>query len=130
MSACAVMIECDFQLQLDAYHDRELDAEARRRFEQHLKDCPTCPAELAAMRALSARIEAATPDDINGDESARIHEAVNQADDAQPVSFPLRTAGLLSALAASVLIISGVWLMDLRGSANPNVAMRPGPTRL
>ncbi len=64
MSACAVMIECDFQLQLDAYHDRELDAESRRRFEQHLKDCPTCPGELAAMQALSSRIEAATPDEI------------------------------------------------------------------
>src|SRR5258706_4804707 len=112
MCVCAVMTECDFHPQLDAYHDRELNAEARQRFEEHLKECPTCSRELSAMRAISARIESALPHDIDATESSRIHAVVDRVADEQPESLPLlRTAGLLSALAASVLIIGGVWLM-------------------
>ena len=130
MTACALMIDCRFQLQLDAYHDRELDADARREFEEHLKECPSCPGELAAMRALSSRIEAAIPHDITSAESMRVHEAVNHAADPQPESYPLlRTAGLLSALAASVLIISGVWLLDIR-SSRTTTFVKTGPSTL
>ena len=97
MSACAVMADCDFHLQVDAYHDRELDAVASDQFERHLESCPACGTELAAMRSLSTRISKALPDDLRLAESARIHQAVDRADDAAPLSFPLlRTAGLLS----------------------------------
>jgi anti-sigma factor RsiW len=124
------MIECAFQLRLDAYHDGELDAAERARVEAHLSACSTCAAELAEMRALSARIGAAAAiGAIGTDESLGMHEAVRreaqQARDERERSIPLlRTAGMLSALAASVLIISGVWLMELRPGAGMS-----GPSR-
>ena len=124
------MAECRFQLRLDAYHDGELDAAERGRVEAHLATCATCAAELAEIRALSARIGAAAAvGAIDADEARGMHEAVRRESravrDERERSIPLvRTAGMLSALAASLLIISGVWLMELRpGSRGP----RPGP---
>src|SRR2546430_873067 len=114
------MVECPFQLRLDAYHDGELDAGERAGVEAHLAACPTCAAELAEMRALSARIGAAAAVGVIGSgESRGMHEAVRreaqEVRDERERSIPLlRTAGMLSALAASVLIISGAWLMELR----------------
>jgi anti-sigma factor RsiW len=130
------MADCPFQLRLDAYHDGELDAAERARVEAHLSTCATCAAELAEMRALSARIGTATASgEVSADESRGMHAAVRreaeQARDERERSMPLlRTAGMLSALAASVLIISGAWLMELRPAAKApgqeaRVALQP-----
>ena len=122
------MADCEFHLHLSAYHDRELDAETSRRIESHLAVCPACLAELAGMRDLSTRISAAVDGGRTGEiaprESARIHLAVDRAGEDAPLSMPLlRTAGLLTALAASILIISGVWLLETR-TAQGDMAVR------
>ena len=114
------MTDCKFQLLLGPYHDRELGPEPSREVAAHVEHCPSCAAELAAMRDLSARIVAAVPGDIQPAETARWHAAVDQATSADRDNQPLfRTMGLLAALAASVLIVSGVWLLDLK-SGGPN----------
>lgn len=125
------MSDCDFQPLLAAYRDGELDGASRRRIEGHLTECPACAAELARLRALSAQIEAAavTADlDAGPDAMARMHRAVDRAAAADDLdTLPLlRTAGLLAALAASVLIISGVWLLDLRHAAGTAAATGGG----
>lgn len=114
------MSECEFQLLIGAYHDGELDAAMMRQVERHVEECAACRGELAAMRDLSARIAAVRLDEIDRVESLRLHKAIDEAVDAGQESLPLfRTAGLFAAMAASVLIISGVWLLDLKPAGRP-----------
>lgn len=42
---------------LPAYHDGELSARRRQRVENHLRDCPSCRAELQALTDLSALLK-------------------------------------------------------------------------
>ena len=124
------MSDCIFQKHVGPYHDHELDAETRRGIAQHLSTCPTCTAELAAIRELSARIASAELNTIDDAELARMHEAVNRAagEDTRGPQL-LRTAGFFGALAASVLVISGVWLREL-SSVPRNAAVSWGPPAL
>ena len=130
------MNDCEFQLRISAYHDRELDAEAVAVVERHLKNCTICTMELAAMREFSTRVTTAVGE-IDHSERLRLHRAIDIAADSVAdegvESLPMfRTMGLLAALAASVLIVSGVWLIDLKTTTakprlplNENVAMLP-----
>ena len=110
------MSKCNFQSLIGAYYDRELDPEAAGKVEKHLTECPICIAELEAMGELSARIHTvASWSGMDRAESARLHQAVRDADESFSDSLPLfRTMGLLGAMAASVLIVCGVWLLDTR----------------
>lgn len=111
-----MMGDCTFKFRLVAHYDRELDAGASRRVEAHVAHCPACRAELEAMRELSVRVAAASTGAADVDAIvARMHRAVDRAADQDHASLPLlRTAGLLAALAASVLIVSGIWMLDTR----------------
>jgi len=114
------MSQCNCQSLLGTYHDRELDRLASREVELHVQDCELCAAELAFMRGISARIADIQPPEITLAELARIHDAIDQAAEDQPGSLSLMpTMRFLGALAASILIISAVWLLDLR--ARPEV---------
>jgi anti-sigma factor RsiW len=55
------MVNCGNQVRLDAYHDGELSPAERSDVEAHLHDCPSCAAELAAIRGLSGAFAGATP---------------------------------------------------------------------
>jgi anti-sigma factor RsiW len=125
----AVMFECEFQRVLDACHDGELDAPARRKVEAHAQTCTVCAAQLDAMRRLSGVIRSgaearAAVDGPRADELARMHRAVSRA--AREVNDRplLRIAGAFSAVAASVLVISAVWLAALRGQGPINRPQR------
>ena len=126
------MSECNFQLLIDAFHDRELDREATAQVERHLTECEACKAQLASLRDLSARISvAAGSRGINHAETARLHQAVSNAGDLKSDSLPLfRTMGLLGALAASVLIVSGVWLLDTKSNELSSVSPNNAPVAL
>jgi anti-sigma factor RsiW len=113
------MTACEFQHRVTALYDGELDDLAARRVRAHVDECPTCAAELAALEELSARITAdlAALGEADAAAIAVMHDAVDRAAaapaEANLIPLPLfRTAGLLGALAASVLIVAGVWLLD------------------
>jgi len=110
------MSECHYQNLIGAYYDCELDREAVAKVEDHLAGCADCIADLAAMSDLSDRIStAASWSGMDRAESSRLHQAVRDAEEKVSESLPLfRTMGLLGALAASVLIVSGVWLLDMK----------------
>ena len=55
------MIDCENRIRLDAYHDGELSPAEQSIVEAHLLDCPSCAAELAAMRGMSKAFAATTP---------------------------------------------------------------------
>ena len=55
------MVDCGNPVRLDAYHDGELSPAERADVEAHVRDCPPCAAELAAIRRLSAAFAEAPP---------------------------------------------------------------------
>jgi anti-sigma factor RsiW len=123
------MNDCTFQPLIGLYHDGELDAVRRETLREHLSACTHCSDELASLQKLSAHIRCVVEPPIDPAEAARLHQAVQLAADSEGRSLPLlRTAGLLTALAASVLIISGVWLMDMKLAGAPG-SLAAGPAR-
>lgn len=111
------MSECDAQL-LSAYADGELDAASTQRVEQHIASCTACADEIRSLRETSRMLKSYPFADIDRDELARAHDAIDAAVD-QPI---LRLGFTLGALAASVLIVSCAWLMELpKASPSPQV---------
>jgi hypothetical protein len=125
------MCECPFQVRIEAYHDGELDAAGRRAVELHVAQCPACAADLAWLRGVSRSL-ASVPAGMTDAERGRLEEAldaalvadgragadagfdVDEADARESDSISLyRTAGVLSAIAASILLLSVVWLNEL-----------------
>jgi anti-sigma factor RsiW len=94
-----------------------------REVEAHVGTCCLCAAELAEIRKLSGLIHTtaqarATADLPQRDELRRIHRAIGRTATAANDRPLLRIAGVFSAVAASVLIISSAWLMELPGNAS------------
>ncbi len=118
---------CMFHPYVGPHHDGELDAATRGRLESHLGICPKCAAELASLRDLSQRISSAVGAADAQSAFQRIHAAIDQTADRNSGRQFMRTAGLLTALAASVLLVSGVWLAELSGRRVETVARRPAP---
>jgi anti-sigma factor RsiW len=130
------MNDCPFQPLLNACHDGELDAAAQRRFKRHLMNCPACAAALGSLHDLSIRIAAAVAANEDAEDSgralARMHRAIDRAAAAhatapvlaKPARGPiLRFAASFAAIAASILIVGGVWLLDATrpsGAIGPN----------
>lgn len=117
---------CEPQL-LSAYLDDELSPQARSAVEQHLRDCPQCTAELQRLREASQIIGGSTFEALNATELARIHAAIDDQKEEQPI---LRLGMMLSALAASILIISSAWLMEIPaegGDGGHNLAVAAAP---
>jgi len=136
------MSECPDQPRIDAYHDGELDADERSAVERHVATCPACAAELTWLRGVS-RSFATTPAGMTAAERGRLRDALDAAIDAgdsdvayddagEPESYSnslYRTAGVLSAIAASILLLSVVWLNELPSRTRPgsgNTAVAAG----
>jgi anti-sigma factor RsiW len=102
------MSDCPDQSRIEAYHDRELSGAEAAALEAHLRECSDCAAEMARLRELSGVLATGRPEEILPIELARIHRAVERSDDRSLLRF----SAAISAVAASVLIISSVWLLD------------------
>jgi len=128
------MIHCPFQPLLSPYHDDELAATDRHRIERHLLACPTCAAVLADLRDLSTRITTSAEGHDLTQALAGMHRAIDraaaEATPARPVpapSLPLfRFIAPLGALAASILIVAGVWRLDAQPVTTP-ASPNPAP---
>jgi len=112
------MSACDPQL-LSLYLDGELPPERREQLELHLRNCPACSAQLQMLRDNARAIQQYPFDDLRDDEVTRLHEAIEAEQEDHPV---WRLGMILGALAASVMIISSAWLMELpaRTPVRPN----------
>lgn len=131
---------CPFQSRVEAYHDGELanDADVRASVEQHLAACPACAEDLVWLRRVTAEMRDGARRDYNAltaSELARIHDAIDtEADAAERTAFDLRrlyrAAVALTAVAASILLLSCAWLNELPGQTtgvprtNEGVAVR------
>jgi anti-sigma factor RsiW len=119
------MLDCPFHSQIDAYHDGELDADVRARLEAHLAGCGECRGGLAKLSDMSALFAARAQATMLPLELARLHRKLDgSVGNRAAESEFLRTAGMLSALAASILVISGVWLAEF--PSRPAAILSPG----
>jgi anti-sigma factor RsiW len=125
-----MMSECEYRSRLDAFHDGELDAQTHEQFERHLETCPECAAEVRELRRVARMFDALAEDPMSASALARVHQAVDQVDDEPPLGI-LRIAAVLTALAASVLVIGSAWLWEAPGAGAqlPRVVVyHPQPT--
>jgi anti-sigma factor RsiW len=124
------MSDCPLHPQLNAYHDGELDGESASRVSEHVRQCNICRDELAAMEGMT-RLFAAKPEArMLPLELSRLHQHLERSAISRPAESEfLRTAGMLSALAASILVISAVWLAEFpsrhAATLSPGVAVVP-----
>lgn len=121
------MTECPFQLQVQALHDGQLDRAAQQAVEAHVAACPDCAATLRGLRDLSQMfgpLAVAADRDPTPAELQRLYQAVDDESARRDESSSLlRLGGMLTGLAASILIISAAWLAEGPG---PSTSPTPG----
>jgi anti-sigma factor RsiW len=117
------MVDCEDRVRLDAYHDGELSPAERSDVEAHLRDCPSCAAELAAIRRMSGAFAEGTPPEPS-------HEQLSQL--ARSVRAERSNARMLlrlfrgTAVAAAVLLgcaLAGAVYLSQRTKAAAHEAM-------
>jgi len=96
---------------LSRYHDGEIDSTERRQVEQHLSECADCRQQLNDLRALSGRLVELRLDPITSDEQDRLHQAISAATSGLTDHAIIRMAVSMAAIAASLLIVTSVWLV-------------------
>jgi anti-sigma factor RsiW len=95
------MIDCEYRIRLDAYHDGELSPAGRSDVEAHLRDCPSCAAELAAIRGMSAAFADAAPRGPSHEQLVELAESVRAEPSEARMLLRLFRG---TAIAASVLL--------------------------
>ena len=107
------MSKCEREQQRSAYHDGELSESAAAEFEEHLRQCGDCAAELGELRELSKLIGGVVEPEMPSRVLRRLHR---RADDASQAGV-LRVVQVMSAAAAAILIVCSAWMWRLSASA-------------
>ena len=117
------MAECEQQVQLDAYHDGELSPAERSVIEAHLRDCPSCAAELAEIRSLSGVFSRTAPPEPSHEQLLQLARSVRaERSDALMLLRLFR----VTAIAAAVLLacaLAGTLYLSQRAKAAADEAM-------
>ena len=117
------MIDCENQVRLDAYYDGELSPAERSDVEAHLRDCPSCAAELAAIRGLSGAFADAAPREPSREQLVELARSVRaEPSDARMLLRLFRG----TAVAAAVLLacaLAGAAYLSQRTKAAAHEAM-------
>lgn len=114
MSDC----DCEFRSRVAALYDGELDPPDSNEVERHVETCVACAAELHRLRQVGRMFDAIADEPLSDAAVARIHRAVDQADVEAPLGI-LRIALVLTALAASVVVIGSAWLWEAPAAGTP-----------
>ena len=116
------MVDCPYESRLDAYFDGELGQDAAREVAGHVGGCADCGRYVAELGDMSRLFgQRPRPRDITPSELSRLHRAVDRVY-SQPL---LRLAVAVSAVAASILIISLAWLSVLSSPRTVDVVVSP-----
>src|SRR5881392_2392571 len=95
------MVDCENRVRLDAYHDGELSPAERSDVEAHLRDCPSCAAELAAIRRTSSAFADTPPREPSHEQLLELAASVRaEPSDARLLLKLFR----VTAIAAAVLL--------------------------
>ena len=109
------MSVCKYSRQLNAYHDGELSSAALAELEKHLEHCPSCTEELERLRHLSQLLAGVSIPEMSAGVPARLHGAIGSVREVVVV----RMAERLIAVAATVLVVCGLWLWHANGASRP-----------
>jgi anti-sigma factor RsiW len=120
------MDACQYENELDAYHDGELSDQRRVAFEQHLAGCAPCRSELEQMRRLTALISRAPKRQL----PVGVREDLYALAPAVGEGVYLRIAEWTTAMAASVLIAASAWLFYSRPAQQSSEALALSPVIL
>lgn len=120
--------DCTEEIRVSLYHDGELDAEQSGRMKAHLDGCGACGGSLRDLRMISEGIGRLPLGEITSAEQARIHQAVRHAEMGLGERAVLQLGYALAALAASMLVVSSLWLADnISGRSRQREASVDGP---
>jgi anti-sigma factor RsiW len=118
------MDDCENRVRLNAYHDGELSPAERSDVEAHLRDCPSCAAELAAIRRTSAAFAGTTPPEPSHEQLLQLARKVRSTD--PPDARMLLRLFRVTAVAAAVLLacaLAGAVYLSQRTRAAAHEAM-------
>src|SRR3954468_16176079 len=117
------MVDCESPVRLDAYHDGELPPAERSDVEAHLRDCPSCAAELAAIRRVSGAFADAAPREPSHEQLLELARSVHaEPSDARMLLRLFRG----TAVAAAVLLactLAGAAYLSRQTKASAHEAM-------
>jgi anti-sigma factor RsiW len=117
------MVDCENRVRLDAYHDGELSPVERADVEAHLRGCPSCAAELAAIRRTSGAFAGTPPREPSHEQLLQLARSVRaEASDARMLLRLFRG----TAVAAAVLLacaLGGAAYLSERTKAAAHEAM-------
>ncbi len=106
------MSQCEYTQRAGAYHDGELPDQQARQFEAHAASCQRCRTELARLEALSGVFETVELPHMSPFAVSRVRSMVVRRSERGIV----RLAEALTAVAAAVLVVCGLWLWKAEAS--------------
>ena len=119
---------CPRHDELSAYADQAMKPGERARFEQHLQTCPICQQNLQYLLALQQSLRALPSPTLGFDLASRLEGRLQRPPQRRHRPWPALWGGsgwMPSGLAASVALVSGVWLGGvLLGGTTTAIATR------
>jgi anti-sigma factor RsiW len=105
------MVDCENRVRLDAYHDGELSPAQRYEVEAHLRDCPSCAAELAAIRGMSGAFADTAPPEPSHERLSQLARSVRaEPSDARMLLRLFRGTAVAAALLLACALAGAVYL--------------------
>lgn len=105
------MVDCGNPVRLDAYHDGELSPAERAGVEAHLRDCPSCVAELAAIRETSRAFAGTAPREPSHEQLLRLARSVRaEPYDARVLLRLFRVSAAAAAVVLACALAGGAYL--------------------
>jgi len=112
------MVDCENRVRLDAYHDGELSPAERSDVEAHLRDCPSCAAELAAIRGMSGAFADAAPREPSHEQLLQMARSVRaEPSDARMLLRLFRGTAVAAAVLLACALAAAVYLSQRNRAA-------------
>lgn len=118
-------MECEHQLRLSAFHDRQMPETEARRLEEHLISCETCRTTLVEIQRVTFAFSTLGKTGPSIAVKARARLAADMAASEVSSSVPF-VLSLLTGLAASLLVIAWIWTDErlIPGNQEPKAIAR------
>ena len=105
------MVDCENRVRLDAYHDGELSPAERSDVEAHLRDCPSCAAELTVIRRTSAAFAETAPPEPSHEQLLQLAQRVRaQPSNARMLLRLFRGTAVAAAVLLACALAAAVYL--------------------
>jgi anti-sigma factor RsiW len=105
------MVDCENRVRLDAYHDGELSPAERSDVEAHLRDCPSCADELAAIGRMSGAFADTAPREPSHEQLLQLARSVRaEPSDARMLLRLFRGTAVAAAVLLACALAGAVYL--------------------